>query len=87
MSLVVTNMVSMHTLTSDDPTFSTDRATAGVFPLKGKLLNVRDAKHEQLMNNEEIKNIQQIMGLQHGKVTEEAQDHHVFLIWTPLQGP
>lgn len=28
----------------------------GVFPLKGKPLNVRDAKLTQVMNNEEIKN-------------------------------
>jgi DNA topoisomerase-2 len=45
----------------------------GVFPLKGKLLNVRDANHQQLMNNEEIKNILQIMGLQHGKEYEDTR--------------
>jgi len=39
----------------------------GVFPLKGKLLNVREASAEQLANNEEIKNIKQIMGLKHNK--------------------
>ena len=39
----------------------------GVFPLKGKLLNVRDAPHKQVMENAEINNIKQIMGLQHGK--------------------
>lgn len=39
----------------------------GVFPLRGKLLNVREATASQLMNNEEIKNIKQIMGLKHGK--------------------
>jgi len=45
----------------------------GVFPLKGKLLNVRDAAHQQIMNNDEIKNIQQIMGLQHGKTYEDTK--------------
>lgn len=40
----------------------------GVFPLKGKLLNVRDAKHEQIMNNQEITFLKQIIGLQQGKV-------------------
>ena len=35
----------------------------GVFPLKGKLLNVRNAAPNQLLNNEEIKNLKQIMGL------------------------
>lgn len=39
----------------------------GVFPLKGKLLNVRDANPKQLLNNEELKNIKQIMGLKHGQ--------------------
>lgn len=38
----------------------------GVFPLRGKLLNVRDARPEQIMSNEEIKNIKRIMGLQTG---------------------
>ena len=35
----------------------------GVFPLKGKLLNVRDATHAQIMKNEEIMNLVEIMGL------------------------
>jgi DNA topoisomerase-2 len=37
----------------------------GVFPLKGKLLNVREATHTQLTNNEEITQIKKILGLQH----------------------
>jgi len=39
----------------------------GVFPLKGKPLNVREASHTQIMNNTEIKSIIEIMGLQIGK--------------------
>ena len=35
----------------------------GVFPLKGKPLNVRDATHAQIMKNEEIMNLVEIMGL------------------------
>ena len=38
----------------------------GVFPLKGKLLNVREAPPKQLADNEEINNIKQIVGLKHG---------------------
>ena len=34
----------------------------GVFPLKGKLLNVREANHAQIMKNEEIQNIAKILG-------------------------
>ena len=43
------------------------RDNFGVFPLRGKLLNVRDARHDQIMKNEEIQAIKKIMGLQHNK--------------------
>ncbi|OMO96852.1 DNA topoisomerase II, eukaryotic-type [Corchorus olitorius] len=39
----------------------------GVFPLRGKLLNVREASHKQLMENAEIQNLKRILGLQQGK--------------------
>jgi DNA topoisomerase-2 len=39
----------------------------GVFPLKGKLLNVREATRKQLEENEEIINLKKILGLRHGK--------------------
>lgn len=39
----------------------------GVFPLKGKLLNTREATSKQLVENEEINSIKQILGLQNGK--------------------
>ena len=48
------------------------RNTYGVFPLKGKLLNVRDASVKQLANNEEINCLKQIMGLQVGKTYTNA---------------
>jgi len=35
----------------------------GVFPLKGKVLNVRDANYKQFTGNNEIQNILKIMGL------------------------
>ncbi len=38
----------------------------GVFPLRGKLLNVRDASHDQVAKNAEIANIKKILGLKHG---------------------
>ncbi|SPO27638.1 probable DNA topoisomerase II [Ustilago trichophora] len=43
------------------------RDNYGVFPLRGKLLNVREASHDQIMKNAEIKAIKEILGLQHGK--------------------
>ena len=39
----------------------------GVFPLRGKLLNVRDATTAQLLKNEETNNLKKILGLQQGK--------------------
>jgi DNA topoisomerase-2 len=46
----------------------------GVFPLKGKLLNVRDASPKQLLENEEIINIKKIIGLQHNKDYTDLND-------------
>lgn len=37
----------------------------GVFPLRGKLLNVRDAGLEQISKNAEIQNIKNFLGLKH----------------------
>ena len=39
----------------------------GVFPLKGKLLNVRDVTEKRMYENEEINNIKKIIGLEAGK--------------------
>lgn len=39
----------------------------GVFPLKGKILNVRDASPSQLLANEEIKSLKIILGLKQGE--------------------
>ncbi|KAK9450078.1 DNA topoisomerase [Limtongia smithiae] len=46
----------------------------GVFPLRGKLLNVREASHDQIMKNAEIQAIKQIMGLQHKKHYTHTKD-------------
>lgn len=45
----------------------------GVFPLRGKLLNVRDASVEQISKNAEIQNIKNFLGLQHKKVYTDTQ--------------
>ena len=44
----------------------------GVFPLRGKPLNVRDATHKQVMDNKEIKNVVDILGLKHGVKYDET---------------
>ncbi|XP_019618193.1 PREDICTED: DNA topoisomerase 2-alpha-like isoform X4 [Branchiostoma belcheri] len=46
----------------------------GVFPLRGKLLNVRDATAKQIMENAEINNIIKIMGLQYKRKYESEDD-------------
>ena len=50
-----------------------DPDTFGVFPLRGKLLNVRDASVEQITKNQEIQNIKKFMGLQHKKNYEDTK--------------
>lgn len=46
----------------------------GVFPLKGKVLNVRDASISQLIGNEEINNLKQIIGLKQDQVYKNTND-------------
>lgn len=46
----------------------------GIFPLKGKFLNVRDVSPKQLAENEEIKNLKAILGLQNGKEFKNLQE-------------
>lgn len=48
------------------------RQKYGVFPLKGKLLNVRDASNQIVMKNAEIQNIMKIMGLNIGTAYTDA---------------
>jgi len=47
----------------------------GVFPLKGKLLNVREANAKQILENEEISNLKKIIGL---KSNEDYSDENKF---------
>ena len=46
----------------------------GVFPLRGKCKNVRDASVNQLMANEEFNNIKKIVGLQQGKTYSSLKE-------------
>ena len=45
----------------------------GAFPLKGKVMNVRDASVQQIMNNSEITNMKKILGLETGKVYKDTK--------------
>lgn len=44
-----------------------DRRTYGVYPLKGKLMNIRGASNKSVADNKEISEIKQILGLETGK--------------------
>ncbi|MCL7048155.1 hypothetical protein MKW94_026838 [Papaver nudicaule] len=45
----------------------------GVFPLRGKLLNVREASHKQIKDNVKITSIKQILGLKQDVVYASAK--------------
>ncbi|NDG30661.1 hypothetical protein EB118_11390 [bacterium] len=44
------------------------------YPLRGKCLNIRDASVSQLINNEEINNLKQIIGLKQDKVYNDTSE-------------
>jgi DNA topoisomerase II len=46
----------------------------GVFPLKGKIMNVKDANVQKIADNDEISNIKKILGLESGKVYTQLDD-------------
>ena len=58
---------------------SEDRNTIGIYPLKGKLLNVRGEQAKKIAENKEITDIKKILGLENGKVYDTIQDVHQFL--------
>ena len=55
---------------------SEDRNTIGIYPLKGKLLNVRGEQVKRINENKEINDIKKIMGLESGKTYENLDDVH-----------
>ena len=46
----------------------------GVFPLRGKLLNVKDVAMERVFKNEEINNLKKILGLKNGESYSGGED-------------
>jgi DNA topoisomerase-2 len=51
-----------------------DRDTKGIYPLKGKPLNVRGAPVKQLAENKEICDVKRIIGLESGKEYNTTED-------------
>jgi len=58
---------------------SEDRNTMGIYPLKGKLLNVRGEQIKKISENKEINEIKKILGLETGKEYESMDDVHKYL--------
>ena len=46
----------------------------GVFPLKGKVMNVKDMSSKRVSENDEISNLKKILGLEAGKVYKDTSD-------------
>ena len=46
----------------------------GVFPLRGKVLNVKDVSAKKIMENDEITQLKKILGLESGKRYESVKD-------------
>src|SRR6056300_1611278 len=58
---------------------SDDRNTIGIYPLKGKLLNVRGEQIKKIAENKEINDIKKILGLETGKEYETIDDVNKYL--------
>lgn len=58
---------------------SEDKNTIGVYPLKGKLLNVRDETIAKINANKEITELKKILGLEVKKEYKTLQDVHKYL--------
>jgi len=58
---------------------SSDRNTIGIYPLKGKVLNVRGEKTLKITENKEIAAIKKILGLESGKTYNSIEDIHTSL--------
>lgn len=58
---------------------SEDRNIIGIYPLKGKLLNVRGEAVKKISENKEIADIKKILGLETGKEYKSMVDVHTHL--------
>jgi len=58
---------------------SEDRNIIGVYPMKGKILNVRGENVKKISENKEIAEIKKILGLETGKIYKNIEDVHKHL--------
>ncbi len=60
-----------------------ERTTQAVLPLKGKILNVASASNDKMLQNQEINNLKQAMGLENSKVDSiESLRYNKIIIMT-----
>jgi DNA topoisomerase-2 len=62
----------------------TDRDTIGIYPLKGKCLNVRGIDSQTISKNKEITDLKQIMGLENGREYKTIEDVHKYLNYSKV---
>jgi len=63
---------------------SEDRNTIGVYPLKGKVMNVRGEAVKKVSENKEIAEIKKILGLESGKEYKTIEDVHKHLRYSKV---
>jgi DNA topoisomerase-2 len=61
-----------------------DKDTIGVYPLKGKVMNVRGEQQSKINDNKEIADIKQILGLEDGKEYQSIEDVHKYLRYSKV---
>ena len=63
---------------------SDDRNRIGVYPMKGKILNVRGEQQKKISENKEIADIKKILGLEMGKEYTTIEDVHTNLRYSKI---
>lgn len=63
---------------------SSDRNIYGIYPLKGKLINVRDKQTKKIGENAEIADIKKILGLETGYEYKSIEDVHKKLRYSQI---
>lgn len=58
---------------------SEDRNTIGIYPLKGKVLNIRGELAKKISENKEISDLKKILGLETGREYKNMADVHRYL--------
>jgi DNA topoisomerase-2 len=63
---------------------SDDRNTIGVYPLKGKVMNIRGETIKKINENKEIAELKKIIGLESGRKYNDINDVHKYLRYSKI---